>query len=350
MRQASMAEFSSSERPVEPSERRIEEARLLGQVAVSRELLVGMAFAVAVLVLAVGGRVGSGGLVAYLRRASVGAVSLDSPLTSLRMGIEALLLCLWLPIGVVWLATLVVGLVQTRGNLAVKPLRADARRLLPRMGRVSVAEHVLGAVVDVCRAGILCVVVVGTLLPCLRVLPALSGGRAATILFALGSTALRLGIGLAVTLVGMGVVDFVWQSVRSRRKLRMSWFEARREHREEEGVPEQKAERQRLHRLLLPAGDGKRASRADLILVESGVAAVALSYAGEGMEAPLVLARGSGRVARRIEKAARMSGISVLESPGLARALLCVEVGETIPESLYEQVAEALVQARRMFS
>lgn len=70
--------------------------------------------------------------------------------------------------------------------------------------------------------------------------------------------------------------------------------------------------------------------------------AVALKYT-QNLPAPLVLARGKGRLAERMKTIAAESGISILEMPELADALIELEVGSFIPERFYEILAEILV-------
>jgi flagellar biosynthesis protein len=77
--------------------------------------------------------------------------------------------------------------------------------------------------------------------------------------------------------------------------------------------------------------------------------AVALSYS-ENLPAPLVLARGRGRLAEAIVAIARASGVTLVEDPLLADSLAVLDVNTFIPESLYEVVAEVLAFVRGLES
>src|SRR5262249_13191736 len=59
-------------------------------------------------------------------------------------------------------------------------------------------------------------------------------------------------------------------------------------------------------------------------------------------EAPQVVARGERRWAEQIRAEARRHGVPILRNVPLARALVGLEVGATIPADLYEAVAEGL--------
>ena len=69
--------------------------------------------------------------------------------------------------------------------------------------------------------------------------------------------------------------------------------------------------------------------------------AVALRYSEEDY-APIVVAAGDGALAEAIERAAIDYGVPVVRDVPLASALAELEVGEQIPEALYDAVAALL--------
>ncbi len=74
--------------------------------------------------------------------------------------------------------------------------------------------------------------------------------------------------------------------------------------------------------------------------------AVALRYA-DADEAPVVVSRGEGDLALRIERAALDYGVPVVRDIPLADALTELQVGEPIPEALYDAVAAILRELAR---
>lgn len=70
--------------------------------------------------------------------------------------------------------------------------------------------------------------------------------------------------------------------------------------------------------------------------------AAALGYDPERDDAPRLLAKGAGRLAREIIETARAHGIPLREDPGLVELLAGVDVDREIPEALYRAVAEVL--------
>jgi type III secretion protein U len=152
-----------------------------------------------------------------------------------------------------------------------------------------------------------------------------------------GSLALRL----ALAALAFGAVDLALARRRHRRSLLMTRDEVRRESREDEGDPQRRAERRRLHRDLLEAGP---VSKATVVVVNPAHVAVALQHRRGADEAPRVLAKGTEEGAARIRTAARRAGVPIVRDVPLARALArLVDVGEEIPPELYEAAAAVLV-------
>lgn len=78
--------------------------------------------------------------------------------------------------------------------------------------------------------------------------------------------------------------------------------------------------------------------------------AVALKYKQDQDVAPMVVASGKGILAEAILKKAADAGIPIHPDSGLAEMLSDVEVGDSIPEELYEVVAQIMAMVYRMDS
>ena len=70
--------------------------------------------------------------------------------------------------------------------------------------------------------------------------------------------------------------------------------------------------------------------------------AVALKYNAEKDTAPRVVAKGMRLKAEKIRAIAKEHGIPLMKNVNLANALYRVEVGQEVPEELYDAVAEVL--------
>jgi flagellar biosynthesis protein FlhB len=166
-----------------------------------------------------------------------------------------------------------------------------------------------------------------------------AAGVAAVIALAVVQRAAILGLFLAV-------LDIVVTRRSWSKKQRMSKADVKREHKESEGDPQLKAARERAHHEMLASVTLANVRTASVVVVNPTHIACALRYDdSEGDEAPELVASGQGAFAARIIEEARRSGVPVVRDVPLARALVELEVGDVIPEALYEAVAEILREA-----
>lgn len=75
--------------------------------------------------------------------------------------------------------------------------------------------------------------------------------------------------------------------------------------------------------------------------------AVAIHYTEE-LPAPIILAKGRGALAERIEEIAREHNVHITSEPDLADALIELPLGSLIPEEFYRVIAEILVYIRTL--
>jgi len=73
---------------------------------------------------------------------------------------------------------------------------------------------------------------------------------------------------------------------------------------------------------------------------------VALTY-DASLPAPLVIAKGKGLMAERIDSLARASGVPLVRNEELASGLAPVDVGEFVPLEYWELMARILVFIRK---
>lgn len=68
--------------------------------------------------------------------------------------------------------------------------------------------------------------------------------------------------------------------------------------------------------------------------------AVALTYNSEQFSSPKVVAKGKGKIAENILEKAKNHNVPIYEDPNLVELLGQLDLNETIPEELYQAVAE----------
>lgn len=333
----------SGDRTEAPTPRRLREARRRGDVGVSAELTSACALAGGLVALALGGA-GVAAALARTIRASLSAAVLSPvpPSAALLHAAAALLRACLLPCAGALAGALAAGLLQAGFLFAPGALAPRLDRIDPLRGfrRLFSAAQLVNVLVGLARAAAL--LAAGTLwlrdtLPWLAGLARLEPGAAWGVLPALGGLALRL----ALVLLAFGLLDLGRARQRHLRQLRLTKDEVRREHREDEGDPLLKSARRRAHRGLAEAGP---VGSATVVVVNPTHLAVALRHERGGPDAPRVVAKGAGRAAARIRSEARRAGVPVVRDVALARALhRLVDVGEELPEELYDAAAVVLV-------
>jgi flagellar biosynthesis protein FlhB len=278
-------------------------------------------------------------------RSAIGAAAQPSPEVHFDAVILATsVVALSAPIlGVAAVTGAVTSLLQTGGVIATKKLAPDLGKLNPIEGFKQLVSS--QRLITVARAGALGIAVAYFAYAALRA-NAISIAHTAGDVSAAVALAREIAVDVAkrAAIAGLflAVLDVVVTRTQWRKRLRMSKDEVKREHKESEGDPQQKAARERAHHEMLASAIVGNVKNASVVVVNPTHLACALSYDGKEDDAPKLVASGRGDLARRIVEAAHHYGVPVLRDVPLARALIELEVGDEIPEALYEAVAEIL--------
>jgi flagellar biosynthesis protein FlhB len=128
----------------------------------------------------------------------------------------------------------------------------------------------------------------------------------------------------------------------------MSKQEIKDEFRQAEGDPMIKARIRQIQREMARRRMFESIPKATVVITNPTHVAVALEYK-DGMQSPVVLAKGERVIAEKIKEVARKHNVPIVENPPLARTLLkqC-PVGAPISPDLFEAVAEVLAFVYRM--
>ena len=88
---------------------------------------------------------------------------------------------------------------------------------------------------------------------------------------------------------------------------------------------------------------------ADVVITNPTHLAVAIKYDKEKGSAPVVVAKGADYVAAKIKEIARDNDVEIVENKPLARMIYFnVELGDEIPQEMYQMVAEVLAYVYRL--
>jgi len=349
-----LPEETLQERTEEPTPRRREEARKRGQVARSREVA-----SVAVLGGSVLGFILAGGFLFLQIRMALEfflgipfrTLELPEAYLSLKyaLGYGALGLAPFLLI--VTLAAFLAHFLQTGGVAAWEALAPKAERINPVEGfkRLFSLTALVELVKSLAKIVIISTVAYLVIRKKLEFLLNLTGEDLRTLAAALYFLSRDLVLKLLMALVMLAVLDFFFQRWDVERKLRMTREELKEELKQTEGDPLVRSRIRQLQREMARRRMMAEVPKADVVITNPEHVAVALRYEMGKMPAPELVAKGQGLLAQKIKEVAREAGVPVVEDPPLARLIYArVEVGEYIPEDLYQAVAEVLAYVYRL--
>ncbi|MGE5390562.1 MAG: flagellar biosynthesis protein FlhB [Deltaproteobacteria bacterium] len=160
---------------------------------------------------------------------------------------------------------------------------------------------------------------------------------------AFGAVVFEMAIKVGVCFVILGLIDYIYQWFEYEKSLKMSKHEVKQEYKQAEGDPLIKSRQKQIQREFAMKRMMSEVPKADVVITNPTHFAVALKYEFEAMDAPVVVARGQDFVALRIKEIARQNNVTIVEDPPLARTLYySTDLGDAIPEELYQSIAEIL--------
>ena len=185
-------------------------------------------------------------------------------------------------------------------------------------------------------------VVYGVVHDAMRLVVATIHGDAAITMMVMGELVNRICKRVVMLFVGFAIFDVWWQHKSYMKDQMMSKDDVKKEYKESEGDPHNKAKRKEMQMEILEGAQMEAVKSADVVVTNPEHVAVALHYDRERDSAPRVVAKGLRFKAEKIRELARASEVPLLRNVPLAHALLRVEMNEEIPEELYDAVAEVL--------
>jgi flagellar biosynthetic protein FlhB len=172
-----------------------------------------------------------------------------------------------------------------------------------------------------------------------------AGGVAAYILDA----GARMVLYALVPMLLIAIADLFYTRWDYEENIKMSKDEVKDEHKQQEGDPEVKRKQREKMMQSMAKRMLQNVPKADVVVTNPTHIAVALQYDPLQAPAPLVLAKGADHLAEKIKEVARENRVPIRENVTLARALYkSCEVGDSIPEELFQAVAQILAQVYKI--
>jgi flagellar biosynthetic protein FlhB len=346
------------EKTEEATGRRLDEARERGQVAFSTELMTGSTLAAAGLTLLLLGTAlanSSGGLVkrSFIQMGRLGTRDLGVPeFEKLVSGATSYILPSFL--GLVLPAVVVailVGYAQIGVQVAPKAVAFDLAKLDPIQGlkRIFSAKAVMRTLMSGLKIVLIMSAVGFFAWRGLQSVAPLAGADLGPAMAMVGRLASKAAIAGVVVILVLSVFDIWFQRGQFSRDMRMSKKEIKDEHKSSEGDPLVRSRIRQLQREVASKRMMEDVPKATVVVTNPTHFAVALSYENGQAQAPRVVAKGVDEVAAKIREVAREAGVLLYEDPPLARALHReVQIGDEIPEDLFQAVAGVLAYVYRL--
>jgi flagellar biosynthetic protein FlhB len=159
----------------------------------------------------------------------------------------------------------------------------------------------------------------------------------------IGSLLLQIGVYVSACLIILAAADYAYQKFSYEKKLRMSKQDIKEEFKKIDGDPLIKGKRKARQREIAMQRMMQDVPKADVIITNPTHFAVAIRYDFKTMDAPQVIAKGKDYIALKIKEIAKEHKIMTVENRPLARSLFAsVEIGESVPEELFNAVGEIL--------
>lgn len=357
---------NSGDKTEKPTPKRLRDARRKGDVAKSKDVAPALALTVFAILL-----LGGAGFVAQslhgifdltVTSATRGG---DFAATGAEVGGAALRVLL-IASAVVLLPVAIAGLLaeflQTGPLVTGEKMKLSSDKLNPVEGlkRMFGKDGLVELVKNVIKAGLVVavtVLVIRASLPDIAAVglfidPSPLGGVGPTVAADVGGLTWTLLLRLlgwgCVVFLAVAAADRLWARHSFLKKMRMSLHDIRQEHKQDEGDPHIKSSRRQMHEEWANSNAVDAARGSAALLVNPTHLAIALDYDGKTCPVPVIAARGEGPLAAAMRRAAEEAKVPVIRHVPLARRLWARgEVGEIVPEEMFEAVAEVILWAQK---
>lgn len=332
----------------EPTQKKLDDARKDGSVWKSKDLSGVMAFAVAMGVVkatwsSVEERVTM--LFQFVFEKIAHPVELNMAIYHLLGLALSTLLILCVPIaGAAALAGGLLEFLQVGPLLALNALMPKFEKLNPISGLKNLIgkKQIIELVKSIAKLSVTGWVVYGVVRDAMALVVATIGGDPHMTMTVLGELVSRVVTKVSMLFIGFAIFDVWWQHKSYMKDQMMSKDDIKKEYKSSEGDPHHKAHRKQMHQEIMESGQMESVKGADVVVTNPDHVAVALKYDREHDGAPRVIAKGMNLRAEALKALARDADVPMLRNVPLAHALLRTEVGQEIPEELYDAVAEVL--------
>jgi flagellar biosynthesis protein FlhB len=353
-------EGENGEKTEEATPRRREEAREKGQVALSSELVSAISLGAALAGFLIGGGALMQTLGTLVRGSlsdlgAVGVQPMDIASANELMkhaGDEGVRVLVIFAVPLFLIAVL-VGFGQVGFHISPKAIEMELNKLNPVKGvtRMFSMKSVVRTLMASAKLLVIGATIAFTVVNEMNRIAMMDSRDLGPVLVTMGGIVLKAVVGGLVAIAAIGLIDLIYQRWQHQQELLMTKQEVKEEFKNMDGDPHIKARIRQVQREMASRRMMAEVPDATVVVTNPTHYAVALKYERGDMSgsAPYVVAKGVDHVAQQIKKVAAESGVLQFENVPLARALHAqCEIGDPVPEDLFEAVASVLAYVYRV--
>ncbi len=350
-----MAEESFQERTEQATPKRRQEAREKGQVAKSRELASVAVLLSSLFTLYWGSSFFMtrlcGTLSYYLEHLGSIKVSFESMQPLALLGMKQFFILMAPLFLVITVIALLSNYLQVGTLFTWEPIIPKISKINPMEGlkRLFSLQSLVEFIKSLFKLVIVTWIAWSTVRDQIHLLPPLLDQTPYQIISYIGTVSFKIFWKSCLAMILLSVLDYMYQRWEFEKNLKMTKQEVKEEFKQTEGDPQVKSRIRSIQREQARKRMMQEVPEADVVITNPTHLAVALKYEAGRMQAPYVVAKGAGVLAEKIREIAREHGIPVVENKPVAQSLYkLVEVGQTIPETLFQAVAEIFAYVYRL--
>lgn len=346
------------EKTEEATPKKLEDARKKGQVAKSTDLvsafmLLGFFLTLKICVGWMGNSFMNVFYASYSKIADIiqDGFTMNKAVVVLRECLISIMI-ISLPIFLVsFLLAVVISLWQVKWKITAEPLKPTLNKISPISGfkKIFSKDKIFEFIKSLVKLVILGSVVYTTLKDNWGYILQFYEFTLSQAIEAIGSVIIEVGLKISICFLVFAFADLFYQKRKFAKEMRMTKQEIKDEYKNTEGDPQIKGKIRQKMREVSRQRMMQAIPEADVVITNPTHLAVAIKYDKDKSSAPVVVAKGADYVAAKIKEVARENDVEIVENKPLARMIYFnVELGDEIPQEMYQMVAEVLAYVYRL--